>query len=298
MIDDVLPPPLVDLLSGALGAEPADATPVGGGMINRAARVRVRDSDVFVKWNERAPPHFFAVEADGLNRLRDVGALRVPDVLTFEDNAEEGLAFLALEFIESIPPQNPERIARRFGEGLAALHQNVSPDGAFGLDTDNYIGTLPQRNSARTDWAEFYRDCRLLPQIAIAHGRGFLDEERERGLLRIVERLPVLLADLPPRPALLHGDLWNGNFVPSGDEPVVMDPAAYYGEREMEIAFIELFGGFPPGLVPAYQAAFPLDPGYARRRPLHQLYPLLVHLNHFGEGYGPDVDAICRRYSA
>ncbi len=104
------------------------------------------------------------------------------------------------------------------------------------------------------------------------------------------------MADFAPAPVLIHGDLWSGNFLTAGDEPVIIDPAVYYADREVEIAYVELFGGFPPGLVAAYHAAWPLDPGYTYRRPLHQLYPLLIHLNHFGEEYGAHVDAVCRRY--
>jgi fructosamine-3-kinase len=190
--------------------------------------------------------------------------------------------------------------AVRFGHALAALHRdNPSPDGTFGLESNNFIGALPQPNAPRTrDWPAFYRDCRLLPQIALARQLGRLSPEREAALMSVVERLPLLLGDFDARPVLLHGDLWSGNFlVAHGDEPVVIDPAVYYGEREAEIAFVELFGGFPDGLLPAYRAACPLDAGYERRRALHQLYPLLVHLNLFGEGYGPRVDAVCRRYA-
>jgi fructosamine-3-kinase len=114
----------------------------------------------------------------------------------------------------------------------------------------------------------------------------------------MLDNLDALLADLPARPVLIHGDLWSGNFLcTSDDEPVLIDPAAYYGEREIEMAYTELFGGFPSGFLPAYQSAFPLNAGYPRRRALHQLYPLLVHLNHFGETYGPAVDRACREYA-
>ena len=115
--------------------------------------------------------------------------------------------------------------------------------------------------------------------------------------MRVVEQLDKLLEGLESRPVLLHGDLWSGNLLATaGDEPVVIDPAVYYGEREVEIAFTELFRGFPAGWLDAYRAAYPLSEGYEFRRPLHQLYPLLVHLNHFGEGYGPAVEGVCAVY--
>jgi fructosamine-3-kinase len=209
--------------------------------------------------------------------------------------SEPDAAFLALEWIETRLSSDPARFDRNFGEGLAALHQSVPlEDIGFGLSQPNYIGLLPQRNDPLPDWSAFYRERRLLPQIEMARERGHLPERRERMLMQVVERLETLLDGLDSRPALLHGDLWSGNFLTAGDEPVLLDPAVYYGEREMEIAYMELFGGFPPGVPAAYQAAYPLEPGYARRRPLHQLYPLLNHLNHFGETYGPEVDHVCR----
>jgi fructosamine-3-kinase len=291
MAAELYPPALEAALTAALGTRVLDATPLGGGMICRAARVETGDGPVFVKWHDASPPGLFGAEAHGLRLLREAGALRVPQVLAVQD---EPLSFLALEFIAARPPTDPAAFARRFGEQLAALHQTMAPDGRCGLERDNFLGELVQINTPHQSWPEFYRDCRLLPQIAIARQRGLLTPSRERLVLSVAERLAALLDGLESRPALLHGDLWAGNFIAAGHEAVVIDPAVYYGEREMELAFIELFSGFPAGFVAAYRAAWPLDPGYERRRPLHQLYPLLVHLNHFGESYGPDVERACR----
>lgn len=312
-----LPVALHNALTQALGSEPLRAFPLSGGMVNEAARVETASGSIFVKWKADAPPGLFAAEADGLERLRAAGALRVPRVLAFQDRTSplqkmdfagpvekagqdtpgNHLPFLALEYIEERKPTDPRRFAQRFGEGLAALHREaVSPFDAFGLENDNYIGTMPQPNTPCVPWPDFYRRRRLLPQIEIVRQRRLLPPEREHRVLQVVERLEELLEGLDSRPALLHGDLWSGNFLPAGEEPVLIDPAVYYGEREVEMAFVELFGGFPAGFLPAYHAAYPLDAGYERRRPLHQLYPLLVHLNHFGERYGPDVDRVCRLY--
>lgn len=292
-----LPPALRAPLEALLGATLVGAKTLGGGMVNQAARVDTSDGPVFVKWKPDAPPGFFDAEADGLARLRAARALRVPDVLAVadRDDASNALPFLVLEYIEPRPPSDPAQFARRFGEALAALHQN-NTFVAYGLERDNYLGAWHQPNTPHARWTDFYRDRRLLPQIDRARAKGLLSLEREQRLMQLVERLETLLADLPGRPALIHGDLWSGNFLAVGDEPVLLDPAVYYGEREIEIAYMELFGGFPSGLLFAYRAAFPLDPGYERRRPLHQLYPLLVHLNHFGETYGPDVDHVCGLY--
>ena len=287
-----LPDPIRRAVEAALGARVQNAAPIGGGMICHAARVGLGDhADVFVKWGRDETPDLFAAEADGLRRLRDARALRVPEVLAVGD------AFLVLEYVAPRPGGDEDRFATRFGEGLARLHRG-SQAALFGLDRDNYLGRFVQINTPQSgDWAAFYRERRLLPQIALAKDLGRMPAGRERLLDGVLERLDALLDGLDARPALLHGDLWSGNFLAAGDEPVLVDPAVYYGEREIEIAFIELFGGFPPGFLPAYRAAFPLDPGYERRRPLHQLYPLLVHLNHFGERYGPHVEEVCRRLS-
>lgn len=287
-----LPAELHDALRERLGAEPLNASRLGGGMINHAARVETGQGTVFVKWKQDAPPGFFAAEAEGLRRLKQTGALRVPEVIAVQDTVP---AFLALEYLEARPPSSPAQFAHRFGEGLAELHQNRNL-AAFGLETDNFIGMLPQRNTLQSGWATFYRDCRILPQMAIARKQGRLPASRERLLMQVMERVEMLLSSPASAPVLIHGDLWSGNFLAAGNEPVLLDPSVYYADREIEIAYMELFGGFPSGVLAAYRAAFPLDPGYEQRRALHQLYPLLVHLNHFGETYGPDVEAVCRHY--
>ncbi len=134
--------------------------------------------------------------------------------------------------------------------------------------------------------------------MALARHNGHLSAARETLLTQLIERLPDLIGSSNSiTPSLLHGDLWSGNFLIASDgQPVVVDPAVYYGEREVEIAFTELFGGFPPGFLEAYDEAYPLDSGYSERRALYQLYPVLVHLNLFGESYGRQVDAIFKHY--
>jgi fructosamine-3-kinase len=203
------------------------------------------------------------------------------------------LPFLVLEFIEERAPRDATQFAQRFATSLAKMHRNTNCMRGFGLAEDNFIGALPQRNTWHREWPAFYRECRLLPQIEIARQRKLLPPHREYSLMHVVDNVEQLLCDLPSRPCLIHGDLWSGNFMSAGDEPVIFDPAVYYSEREMEIAYIELFGGFPSGFVQMYHSAYPLEAGYKRRRPLHQLYPLLVHLNYFGETYGPQVDRAC-----
>ena len=288
----LMPPAVQQALIGRLG-DSLQATPLTGGDVNHVALVIGGSERLVVKWKPDAPPGLFDAEADGLRRLGAAGSLRVPEVIACDDAADP--PWLAMEYIPTEPPGDPRQFARRFAEALAALHRdNVSPDGLFGLDRDNYLGSQPQRNSPTASWPAFYRDHRLRPQIERARNLGLLTVGRSLALAQITDQMERLMDDFAPAPVLVHGDLWSGNFLTSGEEPVLIDPAVYYAEREVELAYTELFGGFPSGFHAAYNAAYPLEEGYARRRPLHQLYPLLIHLNHFGETYGPTLDRACR----
>lgn len=265
-------------------------TPLGGGMVNRAARLETPEGPLFIKWNDKAPPGIFEAEAAGLRALAATQTLRVPHVLAVASAEDNSPAFLLLEWIETAPPA--PNFARRFAEDLAALHR-APVEATFGWPSNNFLGTLPQINTPHTNWTAFYRECRLLPQIEIARSKGVMPPRRAHLLDCVLNQLETLLGNFTPHPVLLHGDLWSGNFLSTGQKPVVIDPAVYRGEREMEIAFIEMFGGFPPGFVELYRQIYPLQHGYEVRRPLHQLYPLLVHLNHFGESYGADLERAC-----
>lgn len=291
----LLPPTVEQALAKGLG-EIRQVRPLSGGDVSRAAWVETEIAgNIVIKWHQNAPPGLFDAEADGLSRLRRTRIFRVPEVLALDDAAVP--AWIALEALPAQPqPTNSIRFGQRFGEALAALHHDhPAPDHCFGLERGNYLGSQPQDNTLTSDWPTFYRDRRLLPQIARAKRLGLLPPEREQLLKQVTNALDTLLSEFIPQPVLIHGDLWSGNFLYLGDDqPVLIDPAVYYAEREVEIAYTELFGGFPPGFHAAYQAAWPLSGGYERRRPLHQLYPLLIHLNHFGETYGPAVDNACR----
>jgi fructosamine-3-kinase len=276
-------------------AEPSRVQYVGGGSINQAAYVEIGSERYFVKWKSDAPARFFETEARNLELLASAGAIRVPKVISYAEASDMQPAYLILEWIEESRRAEPMSFSVRFAHALADLHRTAGK--AFGLDYDNFIGELPQINTTNSRWNAFYRDSRLAPQIALARSRGRLNPEREKRLRKLLDRIDTLLGDSEATPALLHGDLWSGNFlVAVGNQPVLVDPAVYYGNREVEIAFTELFGGFPPGFVAAYREAYPLAPGYEYRRPLYQLYPLLVHLNLFGESYGARVDAVCKYY--
>lgn len=198
-------------------------------------------------------------EADGLQALGAV--VRVPRIL------DRGPDFLLLEQLDLRPGGDWAALARM----LATLHRQTGP--RFGWHRDNFVGATPQVNDWRDDWAVFFQECRIQPQLALARKNGFDLPE------------PPRLENHNPQPSLLHGDLWSGNagFIDEG--PVIYDPAVYYGDREADLAMTELFGGFPARFYDAYNEAFPLPPGYETRKHLYNLYHLLNHLNLFGSGY-------------
>jgi len=266
---------------------------VSGGSISRAFQVETDRHTYFFKWKQGAPDGFFRAERDGLRLLADAGA-RVPEVYAFRDGHD---GWILMEWIPaSDMGDSSHRTAEALGGMLAALHRHQRK--VYGLDTDNFIGPLPQANGWMDSWTDFYRERRLLPQIQLAARQHRLPSARAKRLNRLLDRLEKWL-DIPDiRPALLHGDLWGGNWIAGkGNLLWLIDPAVYYGHREVDLAMSELFGGFPPAFYAAYQEVYPPEPGYEERKPLYQLYYLLVHLNLFGESYGSDVDRICERYA-
>lgn len=271
------------------------SAPVGGGDINEAARLTLGDgSQVFLKHNPSPLPELFSVEAKGLEELKRADALRVPDVYAVGDATDDHPAYILMEWIPETGHRDPGSM-RTFGRGLAGLHRTISE--SYGLDHDNYIGSLPQRNAQSKRWADFYRDQRLGAQCRMAQERGRLTAERGDRLERLMARLEDFFPDEDEiSPSLLHGDLWGGNHIVTDDGVALIDPAVYYGHREMDLAFTELFGGFPSAFYEGYDEVWPLESGYRDRKALYQLYPLMVHLNLFGEAYGGRVDRILTRY--
>ena len=268
---------------------------VGGGCIHRAEIVELDDgSSLFVKSNAAAPPGMFEAEAAGLEALAAVGAIRVPGDAWVGEGG--GVRFLAMEAIEE--GRRGRGLSRRFGRALAELHRGGRGE-RFGFAGDNFIGATPQPNPWTDDWVEFFRERRLGFQLDLArrHGRsdGTLDELGDRLLDRLGEWI-----DLPEEPpCLIHGDLWGGNYlVDAAGEPVLVDPAAYYAQREAELGMTRLFGGFDADFHAAYEEAWPLPPGSAERQEIYSLYHLLNHLNLFGRGYRDQCVGVLRRLVA
>jgi fructosamine-3-kinase len=283
-----LPSPLIQALETILGPLAA-SEPVGGGDISQAARLRLANGrQVLVKWQKRALPGLFTAERRGLELLQAAGAVRTPLVLAHSEQP----AFIALEWLEHGSKSTAS--AATLGAGLAALHRAASA--VFGLDHDNFIGANPQPNHPSADWLLFFREQRLGFQMELAGRNGYLSSGRRQRLEKLLARLDQWLPAQPPA-SLLHGDLWGGNWLAtSSGQPVLIDPAVYYGHREADLAFTALFGGFPAAFYAAYQQAWPLDPGYEERKDLYNLYHLLNHLNLFGEGYGSSIDSVLRRF--
>lgn len=266
-----------------------------GGDIGRSLSVTTDRRRLFVKYREDMPGELFKREAEGLGLLGAADALAVPAALSAGDlPGPSSGGMIVLEWIEAGP--SSAAMEEALGRGLAKLHSCLSPHGQYGLDADNYIGLLNQPNAWQDSWVAFYRQRRLLPLAQLAEARGLLSAGRRERLFKLIEQLERWL---PVRPAasLLHGDLWSGNWLAGADgRPYLIDPAVSYGDREHELAFTELFGGFSARFYAAYSEAAPLEPEYADRRSLYQLYYLLVHLIHFGERYGPSVDGVLQRY--
>jgi fructosamine-3-kinase len=259
---------------------PSRREPLGGGSISQAWRVGYGAREFFVKVNAAAGLAMFQAEAAGLTELAATRTVRVPGPVCA--GAAAGQAFLVLEFIP-LDGRGGARAMAMLGRQLAALHRQPRP--YFGWHRANTIGATHQPNERCDDWIEFWRQHRLGFQLDLAarngHG-GSLQRQGEQLLARLVG----LFAGYRPVPALLHGDLWSGNAACMRDgQPVIFDPAVYYGDREADLAMTELFGGFSGQFYAAYREAAPLAAGYPQRRTLYNLYHILNHLNLFGGGY-------------
>lgn len=253
---------------------------VFGGDINRSYVLRAPNSAYFVKTNALSHAEILDAEAVSLRILkRATEALHVPQPITTGKTAD--CAYLVLDFIT----MQSQGDGRQLAQGLVQLHQQVSPNGLFGWNHDNFIGTSPQSNQWHADWPTFWWEERMQPQLDMAYRAGHAAALQP--LARQLEaRLDDVWANHAPEPSLLHGDLWGGNasFLTTG-KPVIYDPASYYGDRETDIAMTELFGGFTPEFYDEYNKLWPLAEGYEKRKKLYNLYHLLNHLNLFGAGY-------------
>lgn len=269
------------------GFQVSETTSLVGGSINRVLLLHTSEGKKVLKLNEAHKfPGMFAAEAEGLRELRKSDTVDVPEVFS---NGETGkIAYLLLEYKEEAPQK--AEFWSRFAQDLAALHKTTA--NCFGFHSPNYIGSLPQYNHQHTSAAEFYLSERLDPQFKMAVENGFSFPRLEVFFQRISEHIPE------EAPALIHGDLWSGNYITSEKGlPCFIDPAVSYASREMDLAMMKLFGGYPEEVFSVYHQNFPLQPGFEDRIPIWQLYYLLVHLNIFGSSYLGAVKQITTRFS-
>jgi protein-ribulosamine 3-kinase len=265
---------------------------VGGGSINDCRRWASREGPLFVKLASPERLWMLEAEADGLRELARANALRVPRVLG--QGTGDGRAFLALEWIDF--GHSTASSEALLGERLAAQHRVTARD--FGWRRGNTIGSTPQHNDPDRNWARFYVRRRLGFQLELAVLNGFAGRLTERGAL-LSERVGAFFETHWPVPSLLHGDLWGGNrATDSSGEPVIFDPAVYFGDREADLAMTRLFGGFGRAFYDAYGSAWPLAPGAEERRALYNLYHVLNHLNLFGGGYARQAETMIDRLLA
>ncbi|MEQ8907742.1 MAG: fructosamine kinase family protein [Vicingaceae bacterium] len=264
---------------------------VSGGSINQTFCLHLKAQKFFLKLNDRKSfPKMFVLEKQGLELLRGKSSLLIPEVYYTGDT--ENFSFLLMEYFEKSPVYTG--FWESFGKGLAELHQNTS--NFHGLEYDNYIGSLKQPNKLTESWLEFFSELRLKHQASLAFDQGRL----RKGDLKKVERLCSKLDQLIPqeKPALLHGDLWSGNFLSTQKGvAALVDPAVYYGHREVDLAMTHLFGGFTKEFYQAYHASFPLEVGWEERIELFNLYPLLVHVNLFGASYVRRLANVLKRFT-
>ena len=258
---------------------------VSGGYINDAFVVLNNHGErYFVKINHAEKLFMFEAEAAGLAEIASTCTVRVPQPICY--GSLDKTAFFVTEYIEMVAGNKSSH--SELGKRIAAMHK--VNQARYGWGKDNTIGSTPQPNGLMDNWIDFWREHRLGFQLNLAQQNGISKIVVRKGEM-LMAGLAAFFPNEMPKPALLHGDLWGGNWMAdSKGEPVVFDPATYYGDREADIAMTELFGGFLPDFYEAYQEAFPLDADYKTRKTLYNLYHVLNHFNLFGGGYGVQAE--------
>lgn len=268
-----------DILEKELESPIQHKSSVGGGSINQSYRILLENKkELFVKFHPKSPPNIFAVEAKGLKAIAEKNCIRVPNLIAKGEN------FLALEWINSTSPK--EDFYPRMGRALAQLHKKSLKDRSYGWDWDNYIGSLPQSNTIHKTWSEFWMEERIKPQQRLAE--NLLSNSDMQAFKKLEEKIESILGESKmDLPSPIHGDLWGGNHLcDENNDPVLIDPAFYYGHREADLAMTAMFASYPKDFYGAYEEEYPLKPGFWEERiHLYLLYHQLSHLNHFGASY-------------
>ncbi|NVK27007.1 MAG: fructosamine kinase family protein [Flavobacteriia bacterium] len=261
-------------------------TRLAGGDIHDVFSFDVEGEWYVIKVNQKMPADVFLKEAEGLKALRETGVVQVPNVLDVDEI--DGVQYLLLEHVAKGSSMNPE-----FGSELARMHRFSSEN--FGWSSDNYIGSLPQENSPSSSWSEFFVESRLNPLVRRLRDSGKLGQGEARVFSLLESRIESLFPIEPP--ALLHGELWSGNaLVDEKGSTWLIDPAVYYGHREMDLGMMRLFGGFHADVFQQYNFENPLEPDFEERVRLTRLYPILVHTVLFGGPYLSEAREIAKQY--
>lgn len=280
----------IPYIADKIAEEIISVKPISGGDISSAYRVDTPKRQYFLKVNHASfAPEMFHAEQKGLEAIEETRTIAVPHVHLVD--SINGQSFLLMDLVESKRPDSSDY--HLLGSQLAELH--LCSQTHFGFSSDNFIGSLPQQNNVHTDWAEFYWFERILPQLQLALTDGLIDAQMIPEEEKAITLFREISGDI--KPALLHGDLWGGNYLIATDgTPYLIDPAVYYGHSMVDIAMSRLFGGFGAGFYDAYHEIIPKSAHYDTQIELCQLYYLLVHLNLFGSGYYSSVVSILKRY--
>ena len=281
-------PEIKEILFKELNETTSEIEPLSGGDINLVYRCKLESQTVVIKINDKDLfPEMFKKEKLGL-KLLSKSPFIVPEVLSAGQNNQK--AYIIMKYIKKGNPLNWEL----FGRNLAFLHNINNP--SFGLDHDNYIGSLKQINSSKKNWIDFYLENRILYSIEMAINRGLLSYESSKKIESINKKIDSIIPK--KNPSLLHGDLWSGNLISDQKgNPTLIDPAVYFGHPDVDWAMLHLFGSPPNRAIEAYNEVIPLGSNWKERLEIHQLYPLLVHLILFGKGYYESVMKIVKKYS-
>jgi protein-ribulosamine 3-kinase len=265
------------------------ASLIAAGSHNQGVKLETSDGVFFLKLNFDHERDILAKEAEGLQKLRKSTFLKVPE--TFGHGRIEDYNYLLSEFISTSRHQLD--YWEELGLGLAHLH--LTQGKQFGLESDNYIASLHQKNHQNDNWLDFFIEQRLEPMLGMAYFEKLIPLDFLKKFQKIYPKMESLFP--LEKPALLHGDLWSGNVICNQQgKPCLIDPAIYFGHREMDLAFSRLFGGFDSRFYEAYESIVPLEPGFESRIGIYNLYPLLVHLNLFGVAYLPGIEKIIKHF--
>ncbi len=272
-----------------------DRKSISGGCINQGYALQTNFQTYFVKLNHASLEEMFIAEALGLQQMQTTSTIRVPHVICH--GTVDNQAYLVLEWLElSNSSANHSQGWQLMGVKLAAMHQFLVADlgmnNGFGWVSHNTIGSTPQINYWKKNWADFFAQHRIGYQLQLAKQKGGDFPATQQ----VVEAVSLALNNHHPQPSLVHGDLWGGNAaITQHGEPVIFDPAAYIGDREVDLAMTKLFGGFPREFYQEYQRVFPLTPGYETREVVYNLYHILNHFNLFGGSYQSQANQMIQK---